>query len=248
MAGHSKWANIKHRKAAQDKKRSKRFTRILKELQVAVKHGLPDPESNPALRLAIQNAKGAGIPKDTVERVIAKAQGKDAQDLTLTTYECYALGGVGLVVETMTDNANRTIANLRATLGKMGGSLGTTGSLRFIFEQKGVFEIPKPAETSAEKVELELIEGGAEDIEKFEDHWEVITAFTDFGSMQKGIEQLEVEAISAEVQWIPNTYKSLSHDEGVKVLKLIEKLEEEDDVSRVFHNLEMKEELVAGDW
>lgn len=245
MAGHSKWANIKHRKAAQDKKRSKRFTRILKELQVAVRQGLPDPDANPSLRLAMQNARGAGIPKDTVERVIAKAQGKDAQDLTPQTYECYGPAGVGLVIEAMTDNLNRTIANLRATLSKMGGSLGTSGSLRFIFDQKGVFELPLPSTDSAENVELALIEGGAEEIEKLEEKWEVITAFTDFGNMQKTLEELAIEAISAEIQWIPNTHKHIALADAMKLFKLIEKLEDDDDISRVFHNLELTDEIAA---
>lgn len=143
MAGHSKWANIKHRKGAQDKKRAKIFTRILKEITVAARDGGPDAEANPTLRLAIQNAKGANIPKDTIERAVNKGSGSDADNLQFLTYEGYGPFGVAVFLECMTDNINRTVANIRSVFSKAGGSLGTNGSLNFIFNQKGVFEISK---------------------------------------------------------------------------------------------------------
>ncbi len=248
MAGHSKWANIKHRKGAQDKKRAKIFTRILKEIHVAVKETEnPDPETNPKLRLAINNAKGANIPKDTIERAIKKASGADSENYTEVHYEGYLNHGVAVFVEASTDNLQRTVANVRSIFNKNGGSLGTHGSLEFIFDRKGFFTLSRENMEGRDKeeLELELIEGGAEEIEKGEERWFITTSFEDFGNMQSTLEQTELEVQSAEVLRIPKTTVTLEVDEASKILNVIEKFEDDDDVHNVYHNLEMTDELEA---
>lgn len=248
MAGHSKWANIKHRKGAQDKKRAKVFTRILKEITVAVKEGSNgDPETNPRLRLCIQNAKGANMPKDTIERAIKKALGADADNYEEVTYEGYAPNGIGVFVECTTDNLNRTVSNVRAIFNKAGGSLGTNGSLEFIFDRKGIFTIANEAigDMDPDEFEMELIDGGAEEVDKEEDVTIVTTQFEDFGNMQKKLDELEIEAQNAELQRIPNSTNALDVEAAKKVLNMVDKLEEDDDVQNVFHNLELTDDLVA---
>lgn len=246
MAGHSKWANIKRRKGAQDAKRAKIFTRILKEIAIAVKEGGgPDPDTNPRLRLAIANAKGVNMPKDNINRAIKKASDKDSESYQEVTYEGYGPAGIALFVEATTDNINRTVANVRAIFNKYGGSLGTNGSLEFIFDRKGVFTIPTSAleGKDMDEFEMELIDGGAEDVEKDEDFVVVYTSFEDFGSMQKKLEEMQIEPESQELQRIPKSTTKLDLEEGKKVLNIIEKFEEDDDVNTVFHNMEMTEEL-----
>lgn len=248
MAGHSKWANIKRRKGAQDAKRAKVFTRILKEIAIAVKEGGgPDPDANPRLRLAIANAKGVNMPKDNINRAIKKASDKDSENYQEVTYEGYGPGGIALFVEATTDNINRTVSNVRAIFNKYGGSLGTNGSLEFIFDRKGVFSIPVSAleGKDMDEFEMELIDGGAEEVEKDEEIVMVYTSFEDFGNMQKKLEELAIEPESQELQRIPKTTSSLDLEEGKKVLNIIEKFEEDDDVNTVFHNMEMTEELAA---
>ena len=183
MAGHSKWANIKHRKGAQDKKRAKQFTRAIKEITVAVKEGGgPDPEANPTLRNAIANAKGVNMPKDTIERAIKKASGTDADNYETVTFEGYGPNGIAFFIECTTDNTNRTVASVRSIFTKNGGSLGTNGSLEFLFDRKGVFTIERgKIEMTLEELELELIEGGAEDFEESDDFITIYTDFVDFG-------------------------------------------------------------------
>lgn len=207
MAGHSKWANIKHRKGAQDKKRAKQFTRAIKEISVAVKEGGgPDPEANPALRNAIANAKGVNMPKDTIQRAIKKASGVDAENYELVTFEGYGPDGIAFFIECTTDNTNRTVASVRSIFSKNGGSLGTNRSLEFLFDRLGVFYILKEhIETSAEELELQLIEGGALEIEREQNQIIVYTAFEDFGNMQSKLEELNLPTKSAELQRIPKT-------------------------------------------
>ncbi len=246
MAGHSKWANIKHRKGAQDKKRAKIFTRILKEIHIAVKEGNDaDPETNPRLRLAVQNAKGANIPKDTIERALKKASGADSENYEEVSFEGYLPNGVAVFIEASTDNNQRTVSNVRAIFNKTGGNLGTNGSLEFIFDRKGVFTLDKEqlGERNREELELELIDGGAEEIDKGEDEWTVLTEFEDFGKMQQKLEALELEAKSSELQRFPKTYVDLSLEEGQKIMKAIDRFEEDDDVNNVYHNLEISEAL-----
>lgn len=246
MAGHSKWANIKHRKGAQDKKRAKQFTRAIKEITVAVKEGGgPDPESNPALRNAISNAKGVNMPKDTIERAVKKASGADADNYETVTFEGYGPNGIAIFVECTTDNTNRTVASVRSIFSKNGGSLGTNGSLEFLFDKKGVFVLEKEKiEMNLEEFELELIEGGATKIEKEDDFITVYTNFTDFGLMSSKLEELNIEPKNSEVQRIPMNTIELPIEEAKKILDLVEKFEDDDDVQNVYYNLEITDELM----
>ncbi|MFT7101142.1 MAG: YebC/PmpR family DNA-binding regulatory protein [Bacteroidia bacterium] len=247
MAGHSKWANIKHRKAAQDKKRAKVWTRIIKEITIAARDSGPDLDSNPALRLAVQNGKGANLNKDTIERAIKKGSGAEAANLQTYTYEGYAPHGIAIFVEATTDNLNRTVAAVRSIFTKSGGTLGTNGSLSFIFDTKGVFTVDNTSlkGKDEENLELELIDGGAEDVEKDEEITVIYTSFDDYGSMQAKLAELQIEAISTEIQQIPKSTTILSIPEAQEVLKIIDKFEEDDDVQCVYHNLELTEELIA---
>lgn len=246
MAGHSKWANIKHRKGAQDKKRAKQFTRAIKEITVAVKEGGgADPEANPALRNAIQNSKGVNMPKDTIERAIKKASGADADHYETVTFEGYGPDGIAIFVEATTDNTNRTVASVRSIFSKNGGSLGTNGSLEFLFDKKGVFVLEKgQLQKDPVELELELIEGGASSFEKEEDYLTVYTDFNDFGMMSAKLEELKIEPKNSEVQRIPLNTTELPVDDAIKILNLIEKFEDDDDVQNVYHTLEITDELI----
>lgn len=247
MSGHSKWSTIKRKKGALDAKRGKIFTRIIKEINISIKEGgSADPDANPRLRLAIANAKGANMPKDNINRAIKKATDKDSESYQEVTYEGYGPAGIALFIEATTDNINRTVPNVRAIFSKYGGSLGTNGSLEFIFNRKGVFTIPNSLleGKDIEEFEMELIDGGAEEVEKDEDSMTVYTSFEDFGNMQKKLEELAIEAESQELHRIPNSTQKVSLEEGLKVLNIIDKFEEDDDVSTVFHNMEMTDELM----
>lgn len=242
MSGHSKWSTIKRKKGAIDAKRGKIFTKIIKEIIIAVKEGGGDPEANARLRLAVQNAKGANMPKDNIDRAIKKALGSDAESFTETTFEGYAPGGIAVFVECLTDNNNRTVAAVRAAFNKHGGSMGTNGSLGFLFERKGIFTI-KNEGLSLEEVELEMIDAGAEDIEIDGDKLIVTCAMEDFGSINKKLNELGIEAEEAGLQRIPNDTKKLDLESAKKVLRLIDILEDDDDIQSVYHNLEMTDEL-----
>ena len=246
MAGHSKWANIKHRKGAQDKKRAKQFTRAIKEITVAVKEGGgDDPETNPSLRNAVQNAKGVNMPKDTIERAIKKASGAEADNYETVTFEGYGPNGIAIFVECTTDNTNRTVASVRSIFSKNGGSLGTNGSLEFLFDKKGVFVLEKEKiEMNLEDFQLELIEGGATKIEKEDDFITVYTDFADFGLMSSKLEELELEPKNSEVQQIPLNTVELPVNDAIKILNLVEKFEDDDDVQNVYHNLEITDDLI----
>lgn len=245
MAGHSKWANIKRRKGAQDAKRGKMFTKLIKELTVAAKNGGADPEANPRLRLAIQNAKGANMHKDNIERAINKGAGADSADYIDTTYEGYGSNGVAVFVEATTDNLNRTVSAVRAAFSKYGGSLGTNGSLEFIFDRKGVFSFPQPEGIDFDELTLDLIDSGADEVENDEGYFHITCSIEDFGNLQRKLESMEIEAENAEVQRIPNTTVSLDDDQLAKVYKLIEVLEDDDDVQKVYHNIDITEEQMA---
>ena len=245
MSGHSKWANIKHRKGAQDAKRSKMFTRIIKEITVAVKEGGSEQETNPRLRTAMQNAKGANMPKDTIERTIKKASGADGTSYEEVTFEGYASNGVAIFVECTTDNNNRTVANIRAIFSKYGGNLGTNGSLEFIFDQKGVFTIsPNQITMDLEELEMELIDGGLEELEQDDEAITIYCDFPEFSNMQKCLENLNIEIQNSEPQRIPNNTKTISAEDSKLVLKLLDLLEENDDVQQVFHNMELTDEIL----
>ncbi len=228
----------KDRKFKRWAKMSQAFTRIGKEIAMAVKAGGPNPEANTRLKTAIQNAKGASMPKDRVEAAIKRATSKDEKDYEEVVYEGYGPGGIAVVVETATDNPTRTVANIRMYFNRSGGSLGKTGSLDFLFERKGIFRIAVE-QVEVEELELELIDFGAEEVVQVEETEVVIqTAFEDFGSMQKALEEKGFNVVSAQLQRIPTTLTKLGPDEEEKLLNLIEKIEEDEDVQAVYHNME----------
>ncbi len=244
MAGHSKWANIKHRKGAQDARRSKLFTKLIKEVMIAAKTGDPEPVNNPRLRLAIQNAKGANVPKDNIEKAIRKGSGDDGQDYLEVTYEGYAPNGVAVFVECSTDNLNRTVASVRSIFSKNGGSLATHGSVDFLFERKGVFLIKTFQELNTEQLELAMIDANAEDITQQEAYLSITCALEDFGNVQKELDRLDIEVEEAGLRRIPITYIQLNDEDFEIAMKLIEKLEDDDDIQNVYHNLEPTEEQI----
>ena len=245
MSGHNKWSKIKHKKGAADAKRSKVFTRIIKELTVAARDGGPDPESNPKLRLAVQNGKGANMPKDLIERAIKKGSGSDAANLVEMNFEGTAPNGIAIYVECTTDNNNRTIADVRMVFNKYNGELGKNGSLSYLFDRKGVFTISKEniEGRDLEELEMDLIDGGLEELEEVDDKVIITVDYEDFGKMNDFLEKLGIEAESAELQRIANNETTLDVEKAKSVLKLIDAMEELDDVNNVYHNLAMTDEL-----
>jgi YebC/PmpR family DNA-binding regulatory protein len=243
MSGHNKWSTIKRKKGALDSKRSKIFSRITKEITIAVKEGGGDPEGNARLRLAINNAKGANMPKDNMMRAINKAE-KDPDNFHELTFEGYGPGGVAILLECLTDNNNRTVSAIRSVFSKRGGTLGTNGSLAFLFDRKGIFNIAKDKITM-DDVELDLIDAGAENIELNEDTYTVSTAMEDFGRMNKKLEELKIEVENAALQRIPNDYKATDKSTAMRVLRLIDEFEENEDVQSAYHNLEITDEIMA---
>jgi len=244
MAGHSKWANIKHRKAAQDSKRAKQFTKMSREITVSAKEGLPDPEMNPRLRLAIQSAKKVNMPKDMIEKALKKATGEDGAAYIETSYEGYAPNGIAVMVEAQTDNINRTVANIRSHFNKGGGSLGTSGSVSYLFERKGIFSVGAEGRDE-EELMLEVIDAGAEDITLAGDYFIITCPFEQFGAVQAALDAANIEIEEARLEQVPVTITALDVESAQKVLRLIDTLEDDDDVQQVFHNLEMTDELEA---
>lgn len=233
-------------KMARWDKMAKTFSRIGKEIALAVKSGGPDPDSNPALRRCIQNAKGANMPKDNVDRAVKKASGADAESYEEITYEGYGQGGVAFFVECTTNNPTRTVANVRAIFNKFDGNLGKNGELSFLFDRKGIFTIEKAKiGMSWDDFELELIDGGAEDIDADDDEVFVTTAFEDFGSLSHKLEELGIDVKSAELQRIPNNSKEVSEEQFKANMKMLDRFEEDDDVQHVFHNMEVTDELLS---
>lgn len=215
---------------------AKAFTRIGKEISIAVKFAGPLPENNPRLRMAIQNAKGANMPKDRVDAAIKRASSKEEKDFQEVTYEGYAPHGVPVLIECATDNPTRTVANIRLHFSKKGGSMGNSGSVAFLFERKGVFKFAKDG-INLDELELDLIDAGAEEIVEEENELVIYTKFVDFGNMQKFIEAKSLDAISSELQYIPTTTKEVSDAELDEVMECITTLEEDEDVQVVYHNL-----------
>jgi YebC/PmpR family DNA-binding regulatory protein len=226
----------KARKFARWDKMSKTFTRIGREIAMSVKAGGPEPESNTRLRAAIQNAKAANMPKDRVEAAIKKASNKDEKAYEEVVYEGYAPHGIAVLVETATDNPTRTVANVRHLFSKYGGSMGTSGSVGFLFERKALFRLD-PGDRAAEDLELELIDAGAEDISIEDGEWNLTAAFTDYGQVQKSLETMGIQILSSELSYIPTTTKSLDEAQAEECLKLIDMLEEDDDVQNVYCTL-----------
>ena len=243
MSGHNKWSSIKHKKGAADAKRSKIFSKLSKEITVAAKMGGTDVESNARLRLAVQNSKGQNMSKDVIQRAIHKAE-KDAASFEELTFEGYANGGIAVFVECLSDNNNRTVGGVRSAFTKYNGHLGTNGSLSFLFDRKGIFVIKNNDSFDLEEFELEMIDAGAEDFEENENLIMLTTALEDFGNVSKKLEELRIEPESQELQRIPHNTTALSVADSKKVLRLVERLEDDDDVQKVYHNLEITAELL----
>ena len=244
MAGHSKFKNIMHRKGKQDKARAKVFTKIAREITRAAKSGLPDPAMNPKLRLALQAARAENMPKDNIERAIKKASGAEAEDIEPIRYEGYGPGGVAIVVETLTDNRNRTSAAVRAAFSKHGGNLGSTGAVSHMFDHVG--EIVYDTEAgSADNVLEAAIEAGADDCVSDEDGHLVTCSFDSLGTVAGVLEESLGEAKSVKDVWRPNLTNEVDEDKASSVLKLIDTLEDDDDVQSVFANFEISDEVLA---
>lgn len=227
----------KHTMFARFDRMAKAFTKIGREIAIAVKAGGPDPDNNPRLRVAIQNAKGVNMPKDRVEAAIKRASSKDSANLSEVNYEAYGPHGIAIYIEAATDNPTRTVANVRMHITRSGGTLATSGALDFIFHRKGVFKF-KADGRNLDDLELELIDFGAEDFAvDDENNVYVYTTFTDFSTMQKALEERKINVESAELQRIPTTQTELSEEQANEILELVAKLEEEDDVQSVYHNL-----------
>ena len=244
MAGHSKWANIQHRKGRQDKLRAKVFSRLSKEITVAAKMGDPDPDKNPRLRLAVKEAKSNSMPKDNIERAIAKATGGDAENYDEIRYEGYGPNGVAIIVEAMTDNRNRTASNVRSTFTKNGGNLGETGSVGFMFDRKGQVVYPV-AVGSEDDVMMAAIEAGAEDVETDEESHVVWCADTDLAAVSTALEDALGESEATKLVWRPQTTTELDLEGMQSLMKLIEALEDDDDVQTVTANFEASDEVMA---
>ncbi|MEM5542310.1 YebC/PmpR family DNA-binding transcriptional regulator [Sulfitobacter sp. AS92] len=244
MAGHSKWANIQHRKGRQDKLRAKVFSKLSKEITIAAKMGDPDPEKNPRLRMAVKEAKGQSMPKDNIERAIKKAIGGEGEDYEEIRYEGYGPNGVAVIVEAMTDNRNRTASTVRSTFTKNGGNLGETGSVGFMFERKG--EVIYPAAVGdADTVMMAAIEAGAEDVESSEDGHVIYCTDTDLNDVSTALEAELGESESTKLIWRPTTTTEMDLEAMEKLMKLVDALEEDDDVQRVTTNFEASDEVMA---
>ena len=243
MAGHSKWANIQHRKGRQDAARSKLFSKLSKEITVAAKMGDPDPEKNPRLRMAVKEAKASSVPKDVIDRAIKKSQAGDSEDYEEIRYEGYGPNGVAVIVEAMTDNRNRTASNVRSTFGKHGGNLGETGSVGFMFERKG--EVSYPADAGdADSVMMAAIEAGAEDVESNEDGHIIWCTDTDLNDVSTALEATLGESESTKLVWKPATTTEMDLEGMQKLMRLVEALEDDDDVQRVTTNFEASDEVM----
>tara|TARA_B100000700_G_scaffold51711_1_gene55058 strand:- start:4910 stop:5656 length:747 start_codon:yes stop_codon:yes gene_type:complete len=244
MAGHSKWANIKHRKGRQDAKRGKVFSRLIRELTVASKLGGPLPEDNPRLRTALDKALSSNMPKDTIERAIQRgAGGGEAENLEETTFEGYGPGGVAIIVESMTDNNNRTVAEVRHAFTKAGGNLGTDGSVSYLFNKKGLIQLNQ--DNNLEQIMETAIEAGAEDIEENPDKTITITAsLEEYEDVKRALVDSSIEISDSELSLVPETTVSTDLETSIKIYKLLESLEDLDDTQNVHSNADFPEEIV----
>ena len=243
MAGHSKFNNIKHRKGAQDKKRSAQFSKLSREITVAAKSGMPDPDMNPRLRLAINNAKAVSMPKDGIQRAIDKASANEGDDYNEVRYEGFGPGGVSLIVETLTDNTNRTVTNVRTIFSRNGGNMGETGSVSHGFERVGY--ISYPAAAGSEDAVLEAaMEAGAEDISSDEDGHEIWTAMEDLHEVSGALEKTLGEAESVKLAWRPTVEVEVDEAQAETLLALIDALEDDDDVQAVHGNYSVSDEIM----
>ncbi len=243
MAGHSKWANIQHRKGRQDKLRSKLFSKLAKEITVAAKMGDPDPDNNPRLRMAVKEAKSQSVPKDVIDRAIKKSVAGEGDDYEEIRYEGYGPNGVAVIVEAMTDNRNRTASTVRSTFSKNGGNLGETGSVGFMFDRKG--EIVYAAEAGdADTVMMAAIEAGADDVESSDEGHVIYCGDTDLNAVSTALEADLGESVTAKLVWVPNISTEMDLEGMEKLMKLIDALEDDDDVQRITTNFEATDEVM----
>ena len=244
MAGHSKWANIKHRKVAQDAKRGKIFTKLIRELTVSAKVGGGNPADNPRLRAAVDKALGANMTRDTIDRAIARGAGSnDADNMEELTYEGYGAGGVAVLVEAMTDNRNRTVSEVRHAFSKCGGNLGTDGSVAYLFTRRG--QLTFSADADEESLMEAALESGAEDFVTNDDgSFDVFTSFEEFGAVRDALEAAGFAPESAEVTMVPSTQAELDLDTAQKVVRLIDMLEDLDDVQNVYSNASISDDIM----
>ena len=244
MAGHSKWANIQHRKGKQDKLRSKMFSKLAKEITVAARMGMPDVDMNPRLRLAVKAAKAVSMPKDVIDRAVKKSQIGDGADYTEIRYEGYGAGGIAIIVEAMTDNLNRTASNVRSYFSKAGGNLGTTGSVSHAFDRVG--EITYPASAgSADDVMMAALDAGADDVDSDEDgHW-IYCQVENLAEVSDALEKALGESAESKLIWKAQTLTEVDLDTAQKLMRLIDLLEEDDDVQTVTHNFDIPEDVAA---
>ena len=241
MAGHSKFKNIMHRKGRADAARSKLFSKLSREITVAAKTGAPDPDMNPRLRLAVANAKAESMPKDNIERAIKKAQGGDAESYEAIRYEGFGPGGVGVIVEALTDNRNRAASNVRSIFTKYGGNLGETGAVSFMWDRVGEI-VYLPEAGSEDQVMEAAIESGADDVESDEDGHTIYTAFESLAEVAQALEAALGPAKSTQVAWRPKALTPLTGDAAASLMKLLEALEDEDDVQNVYSNEDISAE------
>jgi len=244
MSGHSKWHSIKHKKGALDAKRGKLFTKFIKEITVAARSGGGDPDANARLRKAINDAKAGNMPNDTIDRAIRRGTGEEGVNYEEITYEGYGPGGVALMVQSMTDNRNRTVAEIRHIFSKNGGNLGESGSVGWMFEKKGYIVVEKSAKSEEELFEL-AIDAGADDLRDDEDNFEIITSPDAFDTVLTAVKQAGVEPQVAEVEMVPQNYIKLEGADARQMLKLIEALEDHDDVQKVSANFDISEADMA---
>ena len=244
MSGHSKWATIRRKKAVIDAKRGKMFTKLIKELTIAAREGGGDPDANPRLRLAVDNAKAANMPADNIERAIKKATG-ELEGVTFheLTYEGYGPGGIAILVEVATDNKNRTVAEVRHIFSKNGGSLGESGSVAWMFERKGVVSLPQQGKSEEDILGIVLDEG-AEDLSSQDEYFEIQTPVESFESVRKALLNKNLQIENASLQWIAKNNIAVTGEEAEKVMRLIEGLEDIDDVQNVYSNADFDEDTV----
>jgi YebC/PmpR family DNA-binding regulatory protein len=242
MSGHSKWSTIKRKKAAVDAKRGKLFTKLIKEITIAARQGGGDPDANPRLRLAVDNAKSANMPADNIDRAIKKATGElEGVNYTEIKYEGYGPGGVAILIESMTDNKNRTVADVRHLLSKHGGSLGESGSVAWMFDRKGIITLPAQGKTEDEIMEI-VLEAGAEDLQFEDDYFEITTELDTFENVRKALMEAGLQIENASLQWVAKNTVEVSGETAEKLEKLIDSLEDNDDVQNVFTNADFVEE------
>jgi YebC/PmpR family DNA-binding regulatory protein len=245
MSGHSKWHSIKHKKGALDAKRGKLFTKLIKELTVAARQGGGDPNGNARLRKAISDAKAGNMPNDTIDRAVRRGTGEEGGvSYEEITYEGYGPGGVALLIDAMTDNRNRTVAEIRHIFSKNGGNLGEAGSVGWMFEKKGYLVVEKSAKPEDQLIDI-AIEAGADDIRDDEDNWEIITAPENFEAVQTAIKSAGITPQVAEIEMVPQNYVKLEGGQAHQMVKLMEALEDHDDVQKVSANFDMAEADMA---